>query len=160
MGIAGVEPRQLAPIVGPTGSGSMDSSAPSSTTANLTASTRFDGLSLAMVVDSASPFDIDTNPLTISLDTNVKIDINSAVDTAVGIAMPAIIDTIPSKTEVDIAKSTVIDTTSPSVVDLTPVATIIDTISSPAGAVLVVTGASTWPSNSSTSTWTTTELLS
>jgi hypothetical protein len=83
-----------------------------------------------------SPFDINTNPLTISLDTNVKIDI----DTAVGIAVPAVIDTIPSEPEVDIAKSTVIDTTSPSVVDLTPAMTIIDTTSSPAGAVSAVTG--------------------
>jgi hypothetical protein len=91
-----------------------------------------------MVVDSASPFDINTNPLTISLDTNVKIDI----DTAVGITVPAIIDTIPSKLEVDIAKSTVIDTTSPSIVDLTPATTIIDTTSSPAGAVSAVTGGS------------------
>jgi hypothetical protein len=78
-----------------------------------------------MAIDSASPFDIDTNPLTISLDTNVKIDI----DTAVGIAMPAVIDTIPSETEVDIAKSTVTNTTSPSIADLTPTATIIDTTS-------------------------------
>jgi hypothetical protein len=93
-----------------------------------------------MVVNSASPFDIDTNPLTISLDTNIKIDINSTIDTAVGIAVPAIIDTIPPETEVDIAKSTVIDTTSPSVVDLTLAATIIDTTSSPAGAVSAVTG--------------------
>jgi hypothetical protein len=85
-------------------------------------------------------FNIDTNPLTTSLDTNVKIDIDTAIDTTVGIAVPAIIDTVPSETEVDIAKSTVIDTASPSVADLTPAATIIDTTSSPAGAVLVVTG--------------------
>jgi hypothetical protein len=93
-----------------------------------------------MAVDSASLFDIDTNPLTIGLDTNVKIDIDTAFDTAVGIAVPAVIDTIPSETEVDIAKSTVIDTTSPSVVDLTSAATIIDTTSSTAGAISAVTG--------------------
>jgi hypothetical protein len=93
-----------------------------------------------MVVDSTLPFDIDTNPLTISLDTNVKIDINSAIDTAVGITVLAIIDTIPSETKVNITKSTVIDTTSPSIVDLSPAVIIIDTISSPAGAVLAVTG--------------------
>jgi hypothetical protein len=93
-----------------------------------------------MAVDSTSPFDIDTNPLAISLDTNVKIDIDTAIDTAVGIAVPTVIDTIPSGTEVDIAKSTVIDTALPSVADLTPAATIIDTTSSPAGAVSAVTG--------------------
>jgi hypothetical protein len=93
-----------------------------------------------MAADSASPFDIDINPLTISLDTNVKIGIDTAIATAVGIAVPAIIDTIPSETEVDIAKSTVIDTASPSAADLTPAATIIDTTSSPAGAVSAVTG--------------------
>jgi hypothetical protein len=93
-----------------------------------------------MTVDSASPFDIDTNPLTISLDTNVKIDIDTAINTAVGIAVPVVIDIIPSETEVDIAKSTVIDTASPSVANLTPAVTIIDTTSSPAGAVSTVTG--------------------
>jgi hypothetical protein len=92
-----------------------------------------------MAIDSASPFNIDTNPLTISLDTNVKIDIDTTIDTAIGIVVPAVIDNIPSETEVDIAKSTVIDTASPSVADLTAVATIIDTTSSPAGAVSAVT---------------------
>jgi hypothetical protein len=140
MGIAGVEPHQLVPTMGMTGSGSMDSLAPSQTIANLTASTRFDGLSSAMAVDSASPFDIDTNPVTIGLDTNIKIDIDTAVDTAVGIAVLAIIDTIPSETKVNIAKSTIIDTTSPSVLDLTPTATIVNTTSSPAGAISAVTG--------------------
>jgi hypothetical protein len=93
-----------------------------------------------MAVDSASPFDIDTNPLTISLDTNIKIDIDTAIDTAIGIAVPAVIDTIPSETKVDIAKSNIINTASPSIADLTPAATIIDTTSSPAGAVSAMTG--------------------
>jgi hypothetical protein len=116
----------------------MDSSAPSSTTTNLTASTRFDGSSSAIAIDSASPFNID--PLTINFDTNDKIDIDSAINTAVGIAVLAIIDTNPSKTEVDIAGSTIIDTASPSAADLTPATIIIDPTSGMAGAVSVVTG--------------------
>jgi hypothetical protein len=78
MGIAGVEPRQLAPTVGTTGFGSTDSLAPSPTIANLTTSTRFDGSSSAMAIDSALLFDIDIHPLTINFDTNVKIDIDTA----------------------------------------------------------------------------------
>jgi hypothetical protein len=109
MGIAGVEPHQLAPTMGTTGSGSTDSPAPSPTIANLTSSTRFDDSSSAMAANSTSSFNIDINPLTISLDTNVKFDIDTAIATAVGIAVPAIIDTIPSEAEADIAKSTVID---------------------------------------------------
>jgi hypothetical protein len=137
MGIVGVEPRQLAPTVGTTGSGSTDSLAPSPTIDNLTASTRFDGPSSAMAIDSASPLDIDS---AINFDTNRKIDIDSAINTTVGIAMPAIIDTNPSETEVDIAGSTVIDTASPSAADLTPVAIIIDPTSGTTGAVSTVTG--------------------
>jgi hypothetical protein len=137
MGIAGVEPRQLAPTVGTTGSGSTDLPDPSSKIANLVASTRFDGPSSAMAIDSASPLDIDSAinfdtsdkidiDSTINFDTSDKIDIDSAVNTAIGIAVPAIIDTNPSETEVDIARSTVVDTASPSAADLTPAAIIID----------------------------------
>jgi hypothetical protein len=151
MGIAGVEPRQLAPTVGTMGSGSTDSPAPSPTIDNPTASTRFDGPSSAMAVDSASPLDInsainfDTNgkidiDSAINFDTNGKIDINSTINTAIGIAVPAIIDTNPSETEVDTAGSTVIDTASPSTADLTPAAIIIDPTSGTAGAVSTVTG--------------------
>jgi hypothetical protein len=114
MGIAGVEPHQLAPIVGTTGSGSMDSLAPSSTTANLIALTWFDGLSSVMAVDSASPFDID--PLTINFDTNDKIDINSVVNTAVDIAMPAIIDT-NGKIDVNSAINTAVGIAVPAIID-------------------------------------------
>jgi hypothetical protein len=60
MGIVEVEPRQFAPTVGTMGSGSTDSPAPSPTIDNLTASTRFDGPTSAMAVDSASPLDIDS----------------------------------------------------------------------------------------------------
>jgi hypothetical protein len=140
MGIAGVEPRQLAPTVGMKGSRSTDSPAPSPTIANLTASTRFDGSPSAIAADSTSPFDIDINSLTNNLDTNVKIDIDSTIATTVSIAVPAIIDTIPSETEANITKSTIIDTASPSAANLTPAATIIDTISSLAGAVSAMTG--------------------
>jgi hypothetical protein len=79
-----------------------------------------------MVVDSASLFDINIDPLTNDFDTNVNIDIATASTINVGIAVPAVIDTIPSETEVDIARSTVIDTASPSVADLTLAATTID----------------------------------
>jgi hypothetical protein len=126
--------------MGTTGSGSTDLPAPSPTIANPTTSTRFDGSSSAIAIDSASPFDIDINPLTINFDTNVKIDIDTASTINVGIAVPAVINTIPSETEVDIARLAVIDTASPSVANLTPAATIINLTSSPAGAVLVVTG--------------------
>jgi hypothetical protein len=138
MGIAGVKPRQLAPTVGTTRSGSTDSPAPSPIIDNLTASTRFDGSSSAIAVDSASPFDID--PLTINFDTNDKIDINSAIDTSIGIAVPAIIDTKPLETEVDIAGLTIIDTASPSATNLTSAVIIIDPTSGTAGAVSVATG--------------------
>jgi hypothetical protein len=137
MGIAGVEPRQLAPSVGTTGSGFMDSPAPSPTIDNLTASTRFDAPSSAMAVDSASPLDID---FTINFDASGKIDIDPTINTAVGIAVPAIIDTNPSEAEVDIAGSTVIGTASPSTADLTPAAIIIDPTSGMAGAASTVTG--------------------
>jgi hypothetical protein len=93
-----------------------------------------------MAVDSASPFDIDVNPLTINFDTNVKIDIDTASTINVGIAVPAIIDTIPLETEVDIARSTIIDTASPSIADLTSASIIIHPTSSMVGTVSAVTG--------------------
>jgi hypothetical protein len=137
MGIAGVKPHQLAPTVGTMGSGSTDSPAPSPTIDNLTASTKFDGPSSAMAVDSASPLDIDS---AINFDASGKIDIDPTINTVVGIAVPAIIDTNPSEAEVDITGSTVIDTASPSTADLTPATTIIDPISGTAGAASMVTG--------------------
>jgi hypothetical protein len=115
----------------------MDSPAPSPTIDNLTASTRFDGPTSAMAVDSASPLDIDS---AINFDTSGKIDIDPTINTAIGIVVPAIIDTNPSEAEVDIAGSTVINTASPSTADLTPAATIIDPTSSMAGAASTVTG--------------------
>jgi hypothetical protein len=135
MGIARVEPRQLAPSVETMGSGSTDSPAPSPTIDNLSTSTRFDGSSSAMAVESVSPFNINIDPFTIDFDTNASIDIDTASTINVGIAVPTFIDTTPPETEVDIARSTIIDTASPSVTDLTPAVTTIDPTSSPAGAV-------------------------
>jgi hypothetical protein len=80
------------------------------------------------------------DPLTINFDVNDKIDVNSAINTAIGIAVPAIIDTNPSETEVNIAGSTVIDIASPSAANLTPAAIIIDPTSGMVGAVSAVTG--------------------
>jgi hypothetical protein len=121
-----------------TRSGSTDSSAPSPIINNRTTSTRFDGSSSAIAVDSASPFDI--TPLTINFDTNDKIDIDTTATINVGITVSAVNDTIPSETEVDIAGSTVIDTALPSAADLTPVAIIIDPTSGTAGAVSKLIG--------------------
>jgi hypothetical protein len=104
MGIAGVEPRQLAPTVGMTGSGSTDSPAPSPTNAKINIDTTID-----TTVGIAVPTDIDTN---------AKIDIDTTINTVIGIAVPAIIDANPPEPEVDIMESTVIDTASPSATDL------------------------------------------
>jgi hypothetical protein len=87
-----------------------------------------------MVVDS--PLDIDS---AINFDAIGKIDIDPTINTAVGMAVPAIIDTNPSEAEVDIAGATVIDTASPSTADLTPATIIIDPTSGTAGAASTVT---------------------
>jgi hypothetical protein len=113
MGIARVEPHQLAPTMGTTGSGSTDSLAPSPSIADLSTPTRFDGSSSAMAVDSASPIDTDIDPLTIDFDTSINVDIDAASTINVGIAVPTVIDTAPPEAEVDIARSTFIDTSSP-----------------------------------------------
>jgi hypothetical protein len=74
------------------------------------------------------------------IDTNAKIDIDTIIDTVAGIAVPAIIDANPSELEVDIVELTIIDTASPSTTDLTPAMTIVDPTSGTAGAVSTVTG--------------------
>jgi hypothetical protein len=161
MGKAGVEPRQLAPTVGTTGSGSTDSPAPSPIIDNLTASTRFGGPASAMTVDSTSPPDIDsaievdTNDkidiesaidvaaviaVSAVVDTNDKIDIDFAIDTAIGIAVPSVISTTSLEPEVDIAGSTITGTASPSDAGLIPAAIIIDPTSGTTGAVSATTG--------------------
>jgi hypothetical protein len=91
----------------------MDSLAPSPTIVDLSTPTRFDGSSSAMAVDSASPIDINIDPLTINFDTNAGSDIDTASTINVGIAVPTVIDTTSPETEVDIARSTIIDTASP-----------------------------------------------
>jgi hypothetical protein len=90
-----------------------------------------------MAVDSASPLDIGS---AINFDINAKIDIDSAIELAVGITVPTVVNTISPETEVDIAGSAIIDTASPNAADLTPAAIIIDPTSSTAGAVSAVTG--------------------
>jgi hypothetical protein len=147
--------------MGTTGSGSTDSPAPSPTIDNLTASIRFDSLTSAMAIDSASPLDVDsvinfdTNDkididfaidtavdiaVPAVIDTSAKIDINSAIDTAVGIAVPNVISTTSPEPEVDIAGLTIIDTASPSAADLISATIIIDPTSGTAGAVSAMTG--------------------
>jgi hypothetical protein len=139
----------------------MDSPAPSPTIDNLTASTRFDGPTTAMAINSASPLDIDStinfdtsNKIDIDsaidtavgiavptvIDTNAKIDIDTAIGTVVGIAVPTVIDTISPETEVDIAGSAIIDTASPSAADLTLAAINIDPTSGTARVVSAVIG--------------------
>jgi hypothetical protein len=93
-----------------------------------------------MAIDSASPIDINIDPLTINFDTNAGIDIDTPSTINVGIDVPTVIDTTSPETEVDIARSTIIDTASPSIADLTPAATSIDPVSSPTGAVSARTG--------------------
>jgi hypothetical protein len=104
MDIAELEPRQLAPTVGTTGSGSTDLPAPSPIIDNLIASTRFGGQASATTVDSTSPPDVDS---AIDVDTNDKINIDLAIDTAVGIAVPSFISTTSPEPEVDIAGLTI-----------------------------------------------------
>jgi hypothetical protein len=115
MGIAGVEPCQLAPTVGTTGSGSTDSPAPSPTIADLSTPTRVNGSLSAMVVDSAPPIDIDS--LTTNFDINTSIDIDTTSTTIIDIAVPTVIDATPLATMADITGSTASNTTSPSIAD-------------------------------------------
>jgi hypothetical protein len=108
MGIAGDKPRQLAPSVGTTGSGSTDSPAPSPTTSKIDVGT---------IVSIAAPTNVDTTS---------KID----VDTIAGIAVPAIVNANPAKPEVD-----VVDNISPSTTKLAPVANVINPTSGTTGTV-------------------------
>jgi hypothetical protein len=118
MGIAGVEPLQLAPTVGTTGSGSTDSPAPSPTIADLTTPTRFNGSSSATAVDSTPPIDNDIASSTPNID--IGIDVDTTPATIVGIAVPAFINAMSLATTVDITGSTIVDIASPSIADLTP----------------------------------------
>jgi hypothetical protein len=111
MGIAGDKPRQLAPTVGTTGSGSTDSPAPSPTTTKIDIDTI---IGIAMLTN---------------VDTTSKIDI----DTIVGIAVPVVVDANPAEPEVDAVDSTVIDSVLPSIANLTSVANVIDPTSGMTG---------------------------
>jgi hypothetical protein len=144
MGIAGDKPRQFAPTVGTTGSGSTDSPAPSPTIADLFALTRVDGSSSATVVDSASSIAINTDITSSAI--NIDIDVDTTSPTIVGIAAPIAIDATPTTTMLDITELTIIDTAPPSIVDSAPVfdidspaATIIDPVSSLTGTILART---------------------
>jgi hypothetical protein len=145
MGIAGVEPHQLAPTVGTMGSGSTDSPAPSPTIADLTTPTRFDGSSSATIVDSAPSIDVNITSSTADID--IGIDVDTAPTTIVGIAVPAIINAMSYATMVDITGSTVVDIASPSITDLTlarnfdsPAATIVNPVSSLTGVISARSG--------------------
>jgi hypothetical protein len=140
MGIAGVEPRQLAPTVGTTGSGSTDSPAPSPNIVDLSTPTKIDSSSSAMTIDSAPPIGIDIDSPTTNFDINTNINVDTSWTTIVSIAVPTVIDATPPATMVDIAESAIIDTASPIIADLTPAATTIDPASSMAGAVSTKTG--------------------
>jgi hypothetical protein len=114
-----------------------------------------------MTVDSTSPPDIDsainvdtndkinidsaidvTAVITVSavVDTNDKINIDFAIDTAIGIAVPSVISTTSLEPEVDIAGSTITGTASPRDASLIPAAIIINPTSGTTGAVSATTG--------------------
>jgi hypothetical protein len=159
MGIAGDKPRQLAPTVGTTGSGSTDSPAPSPTTSkigidtiiSIAAPTDAAKIGIDTIISIAAPTDaakigIDTivgitaptDAAKIGIDTIVgiaaptdiaKIDIN----TVVGIAVPAIANASLMELEINAVDSTVIDSVSPSTINLPPAANVIDPIPSATG---------------------------
>jgi hypothetical protein len=145
MGIAGVEPRQLAPTVGTTGSGSTDSPAPSPTNAKIDIDPAIDtAIGIAVPIDADTNAKIDIDPaidtavgiaMPIDADTNAKIDIDPAVDTAVGIVVPIYTDA-----NVDISIDIIIDITPSSATELIPAATITGPTSGTAEAVSAITG--------------------
>jgi hypothetical protein len=126
MGIAGVEPRQLAPTMGTTGSGSTDLPAPSSTNAKIDIAN-----TINIAVGIAVPTDTDTN---------VEINIDTTINTVAGIAVPANIDANPLKPEVDSVESIVINIASSNATNPIPAATIIGPTSGTTGAVSAITG--------------------
>jgi hypothetical protein len=133
MGIAGVEPRQLAPTMGTTGSRSTDSPAPSPTTAKIDIDTIV-GIAAPTNIGTTAKIDIDTI-VGIAAPTNVDTTAKIDIDTIVGIAVPAVVDTNPNELEVNIVDSTVIDSVSPSTAKLTPTVNVIDPIFGMTGAV-------------------------
>jgi hypothetical protein len=152
MGIAGVEPHQLALTVGKTGSGSTDSPAPSPTNAKIDIANAINtavGIAVPTDIDTnakidiantintavgiAVPTDIDSNA-----ETNVGIIIDTTIDTVAGIDVLAITNANPLELEVDIVESIVIDIASSNATDLIPAATIVGPTSGTAGAVSVI----------------------
>jgi hypothetical protein len=131
MGIAGVEPHQLAPSVGTTGSGSTDSPAPSPTIADLTTSIGIEGSSPATIVDSAPSIAIN--------------NASSAINIDIAIASPVIdidIDNT-SPTNVDATASTNVNTarpTTPASAANSLVTTTVEPISSSTGSTSAKTG--------------------
>jgi hypothetical protein len=123
MGIAGVEPHQLAPSVGTTGSGSTDSPAPSPTNTKIDIDNTLDtavGIAVPIDADTNAKINIDntidtTVGIAVSTDTdaNAEISIDTIIDTTIdivaGIVVPAIIDANPLELEVDSMESIVID---------------------------------------------------
>jgi hypothetical protein len=135
MGIAGDKPRQLAPTMGTTGSGSTDSPALSPTTSKIDIDTIV-GIAVPTDVDTTAKIDIDTIvgiAAPTDVDTSSKID----VDTIAGIAVPAIVNASLMEPEIDAVDSTVIDSVSPSTINLAPTADVIDPASGTTG---IVTG--------------------
>jgi hypothetical protein len=150
MGITGVEPCQLAPTMGSTGSGSTDSLAPSpiiidspasTVSINSSAPPRVVGSSPETAIDSASSIidiytalptiDIDTTSQTINVDTaSPTIDVDTASPTINDTTMPTV-GTLYSPTIVDYAPMVTIDT---------PVAVIDDPISCLTGPILTRIG--------------------
>jgi hypothetical protein len=130
MGIARVEPHQLASTMGTMGSRSTDSPAPSPTNAKINIANTID-----TTVGIAVPTDIDTNA-----ETNIDTIIDTTIDTIIGIAVPAIIDANPLEPEVNIVESIIIDIASSNATNLIPTATIISPTSGTTGAVSVIIG--------------------
>jgi hypothetical protein len=165
MGIAGDKPRQLAPSVGRTGSGSTDSPAPSPTNAKINIDPAIDtAVGIAVPIYTDTNADINTDPainpavgiaVPTNADTNAKIDTDPAIDPAVGIAVPTDADT-NAKIDIDSALDTAvgmavliytdanadisIDTTPSSATELVPAATIVGPTSCMTGAVSAITG--------------------
>jgi hypothetical protein len=151
MGIARDKPRQLAPTVGTTGSGSTDSPAPSPTTAKIDIDT-VNGTAALTNIDVTAKIDIDTvngTAAPTNIDITAKIDIDTVsgtaaptnvdvtakidIDTVVGIAVPAVVDANSAESEVNTADSIVIDNVSPSTAKSIPAANVIDPTSGTTG---------------------------
>jgi hypothetical protein len=144
MGIAGFKPRQLAPTVGTTGSGSTDSPAPSPTIIDLSTLTRVDGSSSATTIDSALPTAIDITSLAINIDValsavNIDINVDTTSPTIVGIAAPTIINTTSPTAVVDIASPSIFESTPMLDVDSSATTTI-DPISRVTGTIVARIG--------------------